>query len=257
MFLQKGDSTLSMSDTGATITRWQWRNIHLFYQQQMALNNKNELHKRGGMFIAAPNFGAPGQAIMAGLPKHGLIRTAIPAEIQGTEDTARHAFSFEDSSGRDTYPFHWRMDTRVALTDDGFSHEINVERLRYPGYLRKEPMPFNVGIHPFFPGRGDIFFGEERLWSDQIKVSRPYPMPKDGMIIIGLSVGKIIMRCTGYECINVWSDNVAEYFCVEPIWTSPDLWGGHRSYVLPDPDDSSYEQPPSFGVEFSFSPNVY
>jgi galactose mutarotase-like enzyme len=179
---------------------------------------------RGGAFVCCPIFGpVPQEDGYSGivLPNHGLVRQHPFKE---------RACRFQKGEARSEMWFNepWnhtvRASTRISRDGERLTHTIRVTN------NERCPMPISLGFHPYFKtggGRFEIRHGDQRVKSRDVAHDTPLFIPLNRRKVVTLSAnGRLIaLTMKSYTHICVWTDNIGEYVCVEPIMRA--VQGGH------------------------------
>lgn len=180
---------------------------------------------RGGAFICSPIFGpTPTDGSYTGieLPQHGLVRQ---------HPFRDRACGFRKGEAQSVMWFYepWRhavrASTRISRDGERLTHTIRVTN------NERSPMPISLGFHPYFKTSGrrfEIRHGDRRIKSRDVLHDTPLFIPLSrGRKVVTLSANDRLIALTmkGYTHVCVWTDNIGEYICVEPVMRA--VQGGH------------------------------
>jgi len=212
----------SILSTGGTVANYLVNGKPIIFPQKR-INSKS----RGGIPICFPFFGSPKTPRFQKIPKHGWFRNQEPNLWErGIEITGRNGrlilkhFNFLE--WREIYP--WDL---ICTVDIKFDEELSVNLQIARVYDNvNEWAPINPGFHPYFCSRG----GSEVVMDGQRFVIKNGPamiVPVGKEILIDMGESQVEMILGGAfsideSCLILWTDNAAEYFCVEPVLTQPD-----------------------------------
>lgn len=238
MNLGEEGHTLSVSQLGATVTRWQFGERHILFPQQM-VRVGDELKLRGGVPISFPNFGPPPEG--SNLPQHGFMRDTTMNRMELLGGVGGMHFSRElvgEFPG--AFPWEFSLAAYFGATSHGFSHTICVARKGTP--TARQPMPLGVGIHPYFRTPQGVSL--VKISDDDIPVTGEtfdpgYPLvllanPPISVDLAGMGRVNLDLKglyATDQARIVIWTDD-PRYVCVEPVIADPKNFGKDNGFYL-------------------------
>ena len=208
-------------EEGGSLLRWKYRGVDILSPDHTAIVG-NESKKRGGMPLCFP-FGTTDPRY--DLPKHGLLRhtPASVTRIDGVIIASPNLFGPRKAS--------WcRVETRMRSEPNGLSFVLSVLLLDEP----LEPIYANAGLHPYFrlpEGRMRVTIAgkskEDEPAAKHVYQNLPDAETFDNhgraeVVIPGLgtvtmtTIGNAWKRAARPRFV-LWTDNVREYACVEPV----------------------------------------
>lgn len=195
----------------------------LYPERTVLIGEKQKV--RGGAFVCCPIFGAvPQDNAYEGvvLPQHGLVRQHpyLGRDCRFHNGVAQSMMSFDE-------PWQHTVlaSTRISRDGERLTHTIRVTN------NERSPMPISLGFHPYFKTGGkrfEIRHGDRTVRSKNVAHNTPLFIPLHrGKKVVTLSAnGRLIaLTMTGYTHVCVWTDNISEYICVEPVMRA--VQGGH------------------------------
>lgn len=186
----------------------------LYPERTVRVGEKEKV--RGGAFVCCPIFGSTpkedGYKEII-LPNHGLVRQHPLKErnCRFHNGLARSKMWFDG-------PWHHTVDVRALISKDG-------ERLKHTVRVtnhERHPIPISLGFHPYFKTGGkrfEIRHGDRRVKSNDVLHDTPLLIPLNRRKVVTLSASDRLIALTmrGYTHVCVWTDNIDEYICVEPV----------------------------------------
>jgi galactose mutarotase-like enzyme len=114
--------------------------------------------------------------------------------------------------------------TRISRDGERLTHTIRVTN------NERSPMPISLGFHPYFKTGGQRFeirHGDRTVRSRDVTPDTPLLIPLSRRKVVTLSANDRLIALTmmGYTHVCVWTDNINEYVCVEPVMRA--VQGGH------------------------------
>jgi galactose mutarotase-like enzyme len=180
---------------------------------------------RGGAFVCFPIFGSPPEGFkeFSQMSKHGFLRDQELAVVKRSNEGVT---LFGTNEPSETFP--WKLEYYVSTYFHGKKSIIlgfQVKRLEDGLGWR---MPFNMAFHPYFSslGKSVAKIGRD-IFMEFRSNSASVPINKSIIIEQGPSKRTIFMLggFSDKSCFTLWSDNQEKYFCVEPVYCYPDLFG--------------------------------
>lgn len=229
-------------ERGGIITRWSIGGQEILYLDETRFTDPN-LTVRGGVPILFPICGnLPDNTYThAGRPytlkQHGFARD-LPWEVSQTESTANASLSLTLASTAQTlavYPFEFRLEFTYVLR--GNCLELHQQVVN----LSQEPMPFSLGLHPYFlapekrrlefeiPGdrfqdqRSQIthdFLGGFDFDLDEIDVLFSHPTASSAAVQdYSRNLQVQLSYEDPYSMLVFWTLKGKDFYCLEP-WTA-------------------------------------
>ena len=233
--IKNKDQTVTVSEVGGTVIRWQYRGVDIFYPQQLVKRERKMKH-RGGMHACFPNFGTVDSKF--GLPQHGPLRNRKADIITEAPTGGSAVFKGTDLLGP-TYDEECEVRIAIALTQTGFMYAL-AARLSQPA---TRDVFVNPGFHPYF--RTPTKNARAGAWEGKMHrfYQRKYgPQSSDvgqGAEVIVQGVGTIQMLLGGVwnsaktKKVVFWRDSY-RYLCVEPVLGNSRTYGGPDCQRLTD-----------------------
>jgi D-hexose-6-phosphate mutarotase len=214
-----GESEFNISSKGAMIIGWKYKNQDIIPE----LHSKpNSTSLRGGVPICFPFFNAspPG---MENIPQHGWLRNEeLKGKIiQQTDDEVIVKFSKENQP-LGNYPWQLKYAITHKLTRKTMETILEVERL---SDNEEKDAPINPAFHPYFTiqqtektkiGNHRPQFSED-FYYQEIPLKDGTTKSEDEAIIIDTRGGEVEMKTEGFKVVCLWTDNLQEYACIEPV----------------------------------------
>jgi D-hexose-6-phosphate mutarotase len=201
------------------IIGWKYKNQDIIPE----LHSKpNSTSLRGGIPICFPFFNAspPG---MENIPQHGWLRNEeLEGKIiQQTDDEVTVKFS-KGNQPLENYPWQLKYTITHRLTPKTMETILEVERL--PDNEEKDA-PINPAFHPYFTIQQNekTKIGNHRpqfsndFYYQEIPLKENSLQSKDGAIIIDTEGGLVEMKTESFKVVCLWTDNLQEYACIEPV----------------------------------------
>ncbi len=220
------DQAVTVSETGGTVTRYQYRGVDIFYPQQL-VRRERKMKLRGGMHVCFPNFGTVDDKF--GLPQHGPLRNR---NIDGVKEDGV-IFRGTDLLGP-SYNEECEVHITIALTQTGFIYLLSARLIR----PASRDVFINPGLHPYF--RTPTKNAQAGAWKGRMNhfYRQNYgPRSTDvgqGADVVVPGVGKIQMLLGGgWRRLYYWRDSF-QYLCVEPVFGNPRTYGSPDCLRLTD-----------------------
>ncbi len=201
----------------ASIESWRVDGVDVLHPRFKLANGKI----RGSSHVCVPVFGKmPDHMRKLGcnLPQHGLVRwtEANPVVDDGHARTMH--FSFPERT-----IFAWEHYVRVRIEQDDHTLTHQLLLARETECSNEDGMPFSLGFHPYFSTHGGAFEirrGLIVIESGSIKKSKSIYFGRlvDHDVHLVTSRGTIKVVVHGYDGYNIWTDDIAKYICVEPVY---------------------------------------
>lgn len=189
---------------------------------------------RGGAHLCLPIFGSQPEGDGAGpyngcaIPQHGFARRGVYRLVatSRSEQWFDGKYRWESSP---EYPWaHQAFVTMECPKPTELVHSILVVR----AFSCKEArsMPLSAGFHPYFQTENEAFeisYSTRRVKSEKLTPNQPFfwrlIAGRNPVVRIRLSHGVVEMHLIhGYESVCIWTDDAAQYICVEPVLGKPD-----------------------------------
>lgn len=192
---------------------------------------------RGDNHVCSPNLGtAPFHLpdykgiTPEDLPQHGLMRLPDRGELLTDElDIGQRTHLITRAFFK---PWRHGVQVRVRFSPDHLFHRLMVWR----EHGDKGLMPVSLGFHPYFATNGEefyIFIQSEGGQESGIDTFRHNEAQRrtGKMARIEFASGRtiIIKSHEGYDAFCIWTDDISQYICVEPIL------GGFGCYKMLEP----------------------
>ena len=211
---QDGSAEAIVSSQGGTVNSFSVDKKAIFYERRMRDGGK----LRGGCHFCAPWFGSSEMG-----DKHGYLRDILGSGDRiGGFDNPAVALGFIGPT-TERYPWALNYGAIARLSGKTLSLELSVTRAM--DCVCGDRAPILPGLHPYYSGnaekaevviRGRSYWGfgpEAKLipldGAEWITIKTP-----DYEITVDLSYAFIYSKDAQ---VVFWTDNPAEYFCVEPI----------------------------------------
>jgi galactose mutarotase-like enzyme len=184
------------------------------------------LKRRGGIPLLFPNAGAFVPTGEFSLIQHGFARSLPWRLVAKTDDSARATLE-STAETLAQYPYEFRLDIGIRIEEEAFSYELVIHN------TGPKLMPVAPGLHPYFAVKDvckkDVgssiggFDASAAVWPETLSY------PHEGKVEIRIpGLGTVIMESSNnFKRIMVWSEQDADYLCVEP-------WRGEAG-ALQDP----------------------
>lgn len=130
--LQKGNSQLSISPIGATITSWHVGDRSLITAPRVKLMPEESRDVfRGSIPILFPICGSPGDGDLSKkLPQHGFARNEIWERVALQDDDSNGSIATfrltANERTRETYPFDFEILNTITLGDKSLRYDIQI-----------------------------------------------------------------------------------------------------------------------------------
>lgn len=220
-----------ISDVGGTVVEWVCEGEKLIFPER-----KVGEKSRGGIPICFPFFGP---SPFEGIPQHGWLRHQTLTVIE--EDGNSIALVGKN----DRLPsFNWLLDYKISISIGPMGRltiKLEAERLDDGEFYA---LPINPGFHPYFisdPAKfaiakclarvGESVISDFPKQSMRIDFADPL-LVKSGRKTVLIELGG---DYTAESCLTLWSDDPAQYFCLEPVLKYP--------ATLQDPDRGKFLKP--------------
>lgn len=205
---------------GATVKEFVCHGENLIYPARL-FNEKS----RGGIPICFPFFGKSTDEF-SGIPQHGWLRNQ---ELELVEQSDIHVQLTGENEPTKEFP--WKLKYFITITVDSEENsllmELVVTRLADGEYFSA---PINPGFHPYFCSDqlnaiayGMANVGNGNIITDFPEQSVKIPVGNPILIKSGTRIIEMVLEgdFSASSCLTLWSDNIEEYFCVEPVLTHP------------------------------------
>jgi len=203
---------------GGTVKEFEWRGCPIIYRER-----KVEEKLRGGIPICFPYAGMPPERF--GTQQHGWLRHQQLEIIDSAENSIT---LYGKNKPTENYPWQLAYTIVTSISPMGLKQKLTAERLS-DGI---DPLaPVNPMFHHYFKncGRSIAIIGNERVL-DFSKDAKINPVSRS----IVIDSGRWLMRMelggdfNKNSCVTLWSDNAKNYFCVEPVLTSPNMFNNTK-----------------------------
>ncbi len=212
---------LKLSHPG-TIRAWRTDFGHdVFFPQTIRRDGKC----RGGAFVAAPVFGeVPQTKAWEGviLPRHGTVRSLSSVEPVWCQNTHK-GFIYSFPFSQPTPIFPWRYIVQISIVEgkDSLHLAHRIEVTRQVNCTNPRPMPLMFGLCPYFATyerkETVVKYGRETKVTTTDDLSSAQQFGLDGRsTTFAVDGGVIVMNTSGYDQMNIWTDDPSQYLCVEP-----------------------------------------
>lgn len=212
-------------DTIGNIVSWETHFGHVIYPRSREGNKW-----RGGSHANLPVQGRvpTDNPIWAGvtLDQHGFLRNGSDFFRGETDTGTGRVFSFAHEA-RNVYPWSLaaELELRTLANDDTEALTYGLTVTRGRNCVSDRPMPFSIGLHPYFevqPGGFELLIGDTKVM-DKGECEENFPkfFPLEGSwsgvtFITGSLHLSFIIR--GADELIVWSDKPKKYVCIEPVF---------------------------------------
>ncbi len=156
------------------------------------------------------------------ISQHGWFRNL---ETTWNHETQAKVASHKSYKG-EYKSFPWWLVANIAHEVTSHRNEDILDtRLKLYRVSSEGEMPINIAFHPYFKsdGKRDVFINGEKHVVDVSTKAKCVKINSNDEIIIDTGKFRIKMILSGYDydtCLYLWGD-AEEYFCVEPVLTSP------------------------------------
>lgn len=197
--LYSGNAKAIIESAGGYVTNLSDDRGDILFPKRNITNDAGEEKTRGGCHVCMPNFGPDGGT---GLGQHGYGRTSEWTVVGNDATSVTLALA-----GQGTYA-DVRATLRYSLTDTDFTSTLT---LRNGG---TEPLAVSPGFHPyFFVGEQPAMLDGEQLHQEEYAEAKFV----DGNERRLEANGRMVTITS--ENLNrwaLWTDQLGQYFCVEP-----------------------------------------
>lgn len=210
-----------------TLTHWSHAGAPVIYP----LKNTSETESRGGVPLCVPMFSAQQRPVPeCELPLHGLLMYSNHGEINHNAESDTITVTSHFSA---TEQFNWNHTVVTAITETANSLSYHVTISRAPDCPNQNQMPLSLAFHPYFATHGQDFSFTigERHWTrntlpDNIIDSAFAHYTPGETVRIQTAAHTVAMTASGFDEYCLWTDDVSQYICIEPIWQ-------YREFGLP------------------------
>lgn len=228
--LKNGASSAVIDPAGAWVERLDDAAGPVFFPKQALVNQDGETKTRGGMHVCLPNFGPGGDS---GLDQHGFGRTMewkiaglteadTSLELSGPKDYKNLKATLVYSLGESSF------EARLVIKNEGEAD------------LRVAP-----GFHPYFYLDEDetaVSVNDQNYALSSLAGTEFVTTEK---AVLKTAGREITLSQNGLPTWAIWTDEMANYVCVEPTA------GGYRFLEDPTPEELL-----ATGEEKSFNCNI-
>jgi galactose mutarotase-like enzyme len=186
---------------------------------------------RGGLPLCVPMFSVQQRDVPGShLPLHGILMY----EAVGTTLTLTEGEHFEKTltfPANTQYAWDWSCKLEVTLTANSLTYEVTTTRS--VDCKNQNQMPLSLGFHPYFNTfRTDFSYEiaehtthKQEIGADIID-SAFAPLANGESARLTTKQGTLMITPEGYDEYGLCTDNIDNYFCIEPIFQ-------YREYGLP------------------------
>lgn len=224
-----------------TLEYWRVDGTDLLYP----LHEKGD-EMRGGAPMCAPMFSVQQRPVTGcRLPIHGILMYRNDAEVTFDEPAntwtaithhkADENFAWDFTATTTiTIPINWNSETSKLI------HQFTIKR--NADCINPHEMPLSLGFHSYFNTFGEDF----RIIindNEQTKANIPpsiidseFAHLREGeAAVLRTATGELTITPIGYDEYCLWTDNIDQYFCIEPIYQ-------YREFGLPKTGLAAGEQ---------------
>ncbi len=211
----------------AGITSWIVGGIEVLYTERQV---KEEM--RGGAPLCAPLFSVQPRPVLGShLPMHGLTQTHI-ADLHAFSNETNSWYTESHFKANEVFAWDWTLITTTTVTGGTLEHTMTITREEK--CTNPDEMPLSLCFHPYFNtfgndfsfSIGDVTYTKETLPSNIID-SAFAPLREGQSAILTTDKGVLTITPKRYDEYCLWSDDIHNYFCIEPIYQ-------YREFGLPN-----------------------
>lgn len=198
--LTHGSYLATVDPQGAWVTSYSSTDNAILYPKTDIITSNGDLKTRGGCHVCLPNFGPGGNSAQ---PQHGYGRLLTWDVV--SYDQAEAVLHLAPSAETD----YCDVSLRYSLGDDGLIMELTVLN------SGSESIRLAPGFHPYLAidSQQAVYLNQQHIdpsvYSDASFV-RAHDMELENGDI------RLRLRATGMTLWALWTDQLAEYFCIEP-----------------------------------------
>ncbi len=219
---------------GGLVTSFSVHDTEIFFLDRATFEDDTQ-NVRGGIPLLFPNAG-PVQGIRYPVPRHGFARNRAWNITEQNQNSITLQLK-SDGNTKTVYPFDFRLELTVALSDNQLTHSMTVTN------TGNRPMPTAYGIHPYFK----ILQAEKPSLKANITGFHPGDIdwlaefdksfPNLGLIEVQMSGKDLTIKNDPaiFRFVRIWHLAGKDFICLEP-WT-------RDNFALGDPAQSLWIEP--------------
>ncbi len=223
-----GECVARVSNTGATLTDWSLNDQNVIFPFQFVGEKQ-----RGGIPICCPFFGSTPKNF-EGISQHGWLRDVemISHIERQNKVTTHNTYNGENEK----YPWKFMTSSDHEILTSPIENLLDVRLELYRPDENNGRMPLNLAFHPYFVsyGKRDVHVNGRKYVVDVSPKAKCIHIDSNYDIIIDTGKFCINMVLSGFDydtCLYLWGD-AKEYFCIEPVLTSPTHFNTSRGVWL-------------------------